>query len=133
MILIKGNFDTPTLGTDKNCYVVGYTNATLGVSKNNTSIAIRSVKYSSHKASNELRAPADPTSETRITILLDGEWEQNFWTKDDRSDVIQHLLTKKGDFLVWHPGYWHDWRPRKDSLMLTVSLFDPQTEIKIRA
>lgn len=124
---IKGKLTTPTLGTDTNCYIVGFLNATLGVSMKNTSVAIRSVKHSSHVNSDKFRDDAEPSEETRITILLEGKWEQHFWTKEDKSDLVENILESSGDYLIWGRGYWHTWKPLEDSVMLTVSMFEAET------
>ena len=123
---IKGTLITPKLGTDSNCYIVGFLNATLGVSMKNTCVAIRSVKHSSHVKSKKFRDDAEPSEETRITILLEGKWEQHFWTKEDKSDLVKHILERNGDYLIWGRGYSHTWKPLEDSLMLTVSMFEAE-------
>lgn len=128
---IKGNLKTAELGTNHNCYVVGYDNATIGVAKDNTAIAIRGVKHSSHLKADEFREDAEPTEETRITILLEGSWEQHFWIKDDKSDLIQFKLDKAGDFLIWSKDYCHTWKPLANSTMLTVSLYEPRILINL--
>lgn len=111
---------------DSSCYIVGYQSAILEVAKGNSGVAIRSVKYSFHKVTDKLRPDAPPDDETRITILLEGEWEQHFWTKGDKSDLETFKLQKEGDYLLWPPGYYHTWKPLKNSTMLTVSLFQPK-------
>lgn len=125
-LLIKGNLGVPTEFTDFNCRIVGYSNALLETEKGNRCIAIRSVKYSTHVPSSKIRddAPADP--ETRITILLQGgPWKQSMWLMDDKSDLQEFQLDKAGDFLLWQPGYMHNWQPLGNSTMLTISLFQP--------
>lgn len=125
---LKGKLDTPKLGTNTSCYIVGFLNATLGVSMKNTTVAIRSVKHSSHVKSDKFRDDAEPSEETRITILLEGKWEQHFWSKEDKSDKLMYTLESSGDYLVWNRDYWHTWKPLEDSIMLTVSMYEAKTD-----
>lgn len=130
---IKGNYVIPVIPNkrvnESTWYIVGYSNSLITVSKNNQAVAIRSVKYSSHRTSREWRSDAEPTDETRITILLKGKWEQKFWSREDKGDLTNFTLDQEGDYLIWSLGTWHTWRPLQDSLMLTVSLFQPKLEI----
>lgn len=121
----------PTEHSDHACYIVGYSNAILEIEEKNRFVAIRSVKYSTHKKSVKVRDDADPDDETRITILLSGgPWKQSMWLSPDKSDVSQYELVSAGDYLIWEPGFYHNWQPLGNSTMLTVSLWRPRLDSK---
>ena len=128
--LQNGNLGLSADENDQFRYIVGYANAILEVEKQNRFVTIRSVKYSTHKKSEEIRDVADPDDETRITILLGGgPWKQDMWLKLDKSDLKEFRLEKPGDYLIWEPGYYHNWQPLGYSTMLTVSLWRPKLAI----
>ena len=120
----------PLQHTDHDCYVVGYANAILEVDKSNVGVAIRSVKYSTHTKTETVRKDAPANEETRITILLSGgPWRQCMWLEPDKSDLVEFRLERPGDYLVWEPGYCHNWQPLGDATMLTVSMFRPKLTV----
>lgn len=126
-----GNLSMPAEHTDHDCYIVGYCNAILEIEEKNRFVAIRSVKYSTHKKSDVPRKDAKPDDETRVTILLaGGPWRQSMWLSADKSDEEKVELYDAGDYLIWEPGFYHSWQPLGDSTMLTVSLWRPKLEIK---
>lgn len=131
-ILLKSNLGMPSKFSDYDCYIVGYANSLLETEKGNRCIAIRSVKYSTHVISDKARPDAQADTETRITILMQGgPWKQCMWLKDDKSDLQEFRLDKVGDFLLWQPGYMHNWQPLGNSTMLTISLFQPKLAFNV--
>lgn len=80
------------------------------------------VKYSHHEVADPIEGPREPTTDIRITMLVDGgPWYMHVWSKEaDRS--VEVVLCGPGAFIAWLPGVWHEWRPLGRATMATVSL-----------
>ena len=132
-IVQKGNLNLPADFTKHECYIVGYDNSILEVTADNSAVAIRSVKYSTHKIDDPLGYDKIPNDETRITILLrGGPWRQTMWREQNKSDAQEFTLTDEGDYLVWEPGFYHNWAQLGNSTMLTISLFQSKLRLNNR-
>ncbi len=96
----------------------------LDLSSNTHICQLIGLAYSTHRAKSKAKLDIPEDAYDRITILVSGgPWTQRMWLVGEDVDTTL-TLTESGDYIMWDPGFRHEWTPPQDhdTVMLTLTI-----------
>lgn len=112
-------------GSVKNGWFVGHTaTSPLRLMTEATAANSIAVKWYEHDHDEpENLGKGKPVSTGRsISLLVNdgGRFQVKFWKEANPAEVFTVLLTSPGDYVIWGPGFQHEWRCLAKATVLTV-------------